>query len=108
MEMTTYEAAEKLGVTQRTIGRYITRGMLPARKASARLYLVESDDVAKITPGRAPTDPLLTDDFLEEVADIYNNVDEDASPRQHIARHYSRSLGTADRWIAAARERGLL
>lgn len=109
-EITTREAARRLGVSQRNVVRYINNGLLPARRVwDDGPYLVKVTDVETITPGRSPHDPLLTDDFLRGVAGTVREVDKiGGSPRQELARMHQRSLGTADRWIMAARQRGFL
>lgn len=109
-EITTREAAERLGVSQRNVVRYISRGSLPARRVWENgPYLVKVVDVDAITPGRSPVAPLLTEEFLKGVArDYYDAKLHGESPRQALANTSGRSLSTIDYWLAKAREQGFL
>jgi len=108
-EITTREAAQRLGVSQRHVARYVKRGKLKARKTAGGMLLIKVSDLGNVSPGRAPTDPLITDEFLREIVKLYRAaVAGGTSPRAAIAERYDRNLRTADRWIAAARERNLL
>lgn len=114
VEITAAEAAARLGVTKRQILRYIALGKLPARRVEDGPYpngyfVISTADLTKVKPGRAPNDPLVTDEFLRKIAVMYRQaVAREESPRQHISEEYGRTKRTVDRWIAAARERNLL
>ena len=60
-ELTPREAAEALGVTVRTIQRWIASGQLPARRVGRRVRLSRSSlaAVAEVRPSRAPIRSLL-------------------------------------------------
>jgi excisionase family DNA binding protein len=109
-EITTFEAAERLGVSMRTVVRYISRGSLAARQLYRQgPYMVKVADLEKITPGRSPRDPLLTDGFLRQIGKEYVAAElAGESPRRVIAAKHDRSLGTADRWIIAAKKHGFI
>jgi len=47
MDLTTSHAAEILGVTQRTIARYVAGGKLPARNRNLRTLVIRMDDLRK-------------------------------------------------------------
>ncbi len=47
MELTATEAAEVLGVTDRTIRYYIEKGMLPARRRGLRNFAISLSDLRK-------------------------------------------------------------
>lgn len=109
-KITTAEAAAKLGVSQRTIIRYIVTGKVRGHRYGDRgAWLVESRDLGRIEAGRSPHDPLLTPEFLDEVGrKAGEHLREGRSPRRELAAEYGRAPGTVDRWIAAAREHGSL
>ncbi len=50
---------------------------------------------------------VLTDELLQEVASVVKS-DTRGEPRQAVRKHFSTSLRTASRWLAAARDRGFL
>lgn len=47
MELTATEAAEVLGVTDRTIRYYIEKGMLPARRRGLRNFAISLSDLRR-------------------------------------------------------------
>lgn len=47
MELTATEAAEVLGVTDRTIRYYIEKGMLPAKRRGLRNFAISLSDLQK-------------------------------------------------------------
>jgi len=78
--MGTREACEKLGVTLRTLYRFIDEGQLPAYKMGRVIRLQESDigvfiDRMRITPG--------TLEHLYPEPKSHETVDESAAPGQN-------------------------
>lgn len=113
IELTTREAAERLGVSQRTITRHIQSGTLPARRVSATgqsgIFLVSLAELEAFRKGKNRQKPRLTDEHLREVAQYYTSAESAGdSPRQALAGKYGKSVNTIDGWLVAARRRGIL
>jgi len=47
MDVTTQQAAELLGVTDRSIQRYITNGKLAARRHGLKVFVINLDELRK-------------------------------------------------------------
>lgn len=112
-EVTTREAAARLGVSPRTVTRYVRTGLLSARRVSATgrsgVFLIPVAQLDGFDPDANGRPPRLSDELLTEVSRMWVSAFEAGdSPRQHIAEEYGRSVNTIDGWIAAARRRGFL
>jgi hypothetical protein len=79
---------------------------IPVRRLlAAAVHAVDVQTASAEPPGR--TRVALTDDHLAEVAEIYrSNVD--YAPVAAVARHWGKPHGTARRWVALGRARGLI
>lgn len=113
IELTTREAAERAGVSQRTITRHIRAGTLPARRVSSTgssgIFLVSVAALEAFRQGANRQKPRLSDEHLREVATVYARALEAGdSPRQALAAKYGKSINTIDGWKVAARRRGFL
>lgn len=105
--LTTREVAERLGVTERSVTRYVQKGKLPLRLFGNQLAF-HADDVAAFKPGRCYVD---WDARLTEVARLHEVAKRNGtSARREIAEAFDIPIGsgTVDRWLALARERGYI